>query len=62
MKIIKEMLLCYFILTEVWSKKDDQIAQLICECIFFFNLEIEKVQVLDDTESGSGSFGSTGKN
>ncbi|XP_048190229.1 deoxyuridine 5'-triphosphate nucleotidohydrolase, mitochondrial-like [Perognathus longimembris pacificus] len=41
-------------------KKGDRIAQLICERIFY--PEIEEVQVLDDTERGSGGFGSTGKN
>jgi dUTP pyrophosphatase len=41
-------------------KKGDWIAQLICEQIFY--PEIEEVQVLDDTERGSGGFGSTGKN
>ncbi|XP_032615567.1 deoxyuridine 5'-triphosphate nucleotidohydrolase, mitochondrial-like [Hylobates moloch] len=41
-------------------KKGDRIAQLICERIFC--PEIEEVQALDDTERGSGGFGSTGKN
>ncbi|KAM9645676.1 deoxyuridine 5'-triphosphate nucleotidohydrolase, mitochondrial isoform 1-T1 [Trichechus inunguis] len=41
-------------------KKGDRIAQLICERIFY--PEIEEVQVLDDTKRGSGGFGSTGKN
>ncbi|XP_054988451.1 deoxyuridine 5'-triphosphate nucleotidohydrolase, mitochondrial isoform X1 [Sorex araneus] len=41
-------------------KKGDRIAQLICERIFY--PEIEEVQVLEDTERGSGGFGSTGKN
>ncbi|XP_058397507.1 deoxyuridine 5'-triphosphate nucleotidohydrolase, mitochondrial isoform X2 [Diceros bicornis minor] len=41
-------------------KKGDRIAQLICERIFY--PEIEEVQVLDITERGSGGFGSTGKN
>ncbi|XP_011783960.1 PREDICTED: deoxyuridine 5'-triphosphate nucleotidohydrolase, mitochondrial isoform X2 [Colobus angolensis palliatus] len=41
-------------------KKGDRIAQLICERIF--HPEIEEVQALDDTERGSGGFGSTGKN
>uniref|UniRef100_A0A2K6AS81 Deoxyuridine 5'-triphosphate nucleotidohydrolase n=1 Tax=Macaca nemestrina TaxID=9545 RepID=A0A2K6AS81_MACNE len=41
-------------------KKGDRIAQLICERIFY--PEIEEVQALDDTERGSGGFGSTGKN
>ncbi|XP_049638471.1 deoxyuridine 5'-triphosphate nucleotidohydrolase, mitochondrial [Suncus etruscus] len=41
-------------------KKGDRIAQLICERIFY--PEIEEVQVLEATERGSGGFGSTGKN
>ncbi|XP_074235353.1 deoxyuridine 5'-triphosphate nucleotidohydrolase, mitochondrial-like [Saimiri boliviensis] len=41
-------------------KKDDRIAQLICERIFY--PEIEEVQALVDTERGSGGFSSTGKN
>uniref|UniRef100_A0A8C2NVV0 Deoxyuridine 5'-triphosphate nucleotidohydrolase n=1 Tax=Capra hircus TaxID=9925 RepID=A0A8C2NVV0_CAPHI len=41
-------------------KKGDRIAQLICERIFY--PEIEEVQILDDTERGSGGFGSTGNN
>uniref|UniRef100_A0A2R9A7H2 Deoxyuridine 5'-triphosphate nucleotidohydrolase n=1 Tax=Pan paniscus TaxID=9597 RepID=A0A2R9A7H2_PANPA len=41
-------------------KKGDRIAQLICERIFY--PEIEEVQDLDDTKRGSGGFGSTGKN
>ncbi|VTJ76359.1 Hypothetical predicted protein [Marmota monax] len=41
-------------------KKGDRIAQLICERIFY--PDIEEVQVLNDTERGSGGFGSTGKN
>ncbi|XP_004835502.1 deoxyuridine 5'-triphosphate nucleotidohydrolase, mitochondrial isoform X2 [Heterocephalus glaber] len=41
-------------------KKGDRIAQLICERIYY--PEIEEVQELDDTERGSGGFGSTGKN
>ncbi|XP_044906314.1 deoxyuridine 5'-triphosphate nucleotidohydrolase, mitochondrial-like [Felis catus] len=36
-------------------KKGDRIAQLICEWIF--DPEIEEVQVLDDTERGSGGLG-----
>lgn len=43
-------------------KKGDQMAQVICEWIFFFNVETEKVQVLDDTERGSRGFGSTREN
>ncbi|MEJ1277768.1 hypothetical protein NN561_008686 [Cricetulus griseus] len=41
-------------------KKGDRIAQLICERIFYLNLE--EVETMDDTERGSGGFGSTGKN
>lgn len=41
-------------------KKGDRIAQLICERIFYPDLE--EVQTLDNTERGSGGFGSTGKN
>ncbi|KAM6181060.1 deoxyuridine 5'-triphosphate nucleotidohydrolase, mitochondrial [Erethizon dorsatum] len=41
-------------------KKGDRIAQLICERIYY--PEIEEVQGLDDTERGSEGFGSTGKN
>ncbi|XP_037694201.1 deoxyuridine 5'-triphosphate nucleotidohydrolase, mitochondrial-like [Choloepus didactylus] len=40
-------------------QKGDRIAQLICEHIFY--PEIEEVQALDVTERGSGGFGSTGK-
>uniref|UniRef100_A0A8C6DRJ3 Deoxyuridine 5'-triphosphate nucleotidohydrolase n=1 Tax=Moschus moschiferus TaxID=68415 RepID=A0A8C6DRJ3_MOSMO len=40
-------------------KKGDQTAQLICEQIFY--PEIEDVQILDNTERDSGGFGSTGK-
>ncbi|KAM5337812.1 deoxyuridine 5'-triphosphate nucleotidohydrolase, mitochondrial isoform 2-T2 [Glossophaga mutica] len=41
-------------------KKGDRIAQLICERIYY--PEIEEVQGLDDTDRGTGGFGSTGKN
>ncbi|XP_005376761.1 PREDICTED: deoxyuridine 5'-triphosphate nucleotidohydrolase, mitochondrial isoform X3 [Chinchilla lanigera] len=41
-------------------KKGDRIAQLICERIYY--PEIEEVQGLEDTERGAGGFGSTGKN
>uniref|UniRef100_A0A5F8HJG8 Deoxyuridine 5'-triphosphate nucleotidohydrolase n=1 Tax=Monodelphis domestica TaxID=13616 RepID=A0A5F8HJG8_MONDO len=41
-------------------KKGDRIAQLICEWVFY--PELEEVQGLDDTERGSGGFGSTGQN
>ncbi|NWR69140.1 DUT protein, partial [Centropus unirufus] len=41
-------------------KKGDRIAQLICERIFY--PELEEVQALDDTERGEDGFGSTGKN
>lgn len=39
-------------------KKGDRIAQLICERIFYPELVEEKT--LDETERGSGGFGSTG--
>ena len=41
-------------------KKDDCIAQLICERICY--PEIEEVDGLDDSNRGSGGFGSRGKN
>ncbi|NXR78508.1 DUT protein, partial [Pycnonotus jocosus] len=41
-------------------KKGDRIAQLICERIYY--PELEEVEALDDTERGEGGFGSTGKN
>ncbi|KAF2977762.1 hypothetical protein EK904_007730 [Melospiza melodia maxima] len=41
-------------------KKGDRIAQLICERIYY--PELEEVETLDDTERGEGGFGSTGKN
>ncbi|KAM4678341.1 deoxyuridine 5'-triphosphate nucleotidohydrolase, mitochondrial [Discoglossus pictus] len=41
-------------------KKGDRVAQLICERIFY--PELEEVKVLDDTERGAGGFGSTGQN
>ncbi|KAM3827865.1 deoxyuridine 5'-triphosphate nucleotidohydrolase, mitochondrial [Vipera latastei] len=40
-------------------KKGDRIAQLICERIYYPILE--EVKVLDETERGSGGFGSTGQ-
>ncbi|XP_062998342.1 deoxyuridine 5'-triphosphate nucleotidohydrolase, mitochondrial isoform X1 [Elgaria multicarinata webbii] len=40
-------------------KRGDRIAQLICERIYY--PELEEVQVLDETERGSGGFGSTGQ-
>uniref|UniRef100_A0A8D0EAA3 Deoxyuridine 5'-triphosphate nucleotidohydrolase n=1 Tax=Salvator merianae TaxID=96440 RepID=A0A8D0EAA3_SALMN len=40
-------------------KKGDRIAQLICERIYY--PELEEVEVLDETERGSGGFGSTGQ-
>ncbi|XP_041895024.1 deoxyuridine 5'-triphosphate nucleotidohydrolase, mitochondrial isoform X3 [Corvus kubaryi] len=40
-------------------KKGDRIAQLICERIYY--PELEEVEALDDTERGEGGFGSTGK-
>lgn len=41
-------------------KKGDRIAQPICEQNFYPG--IEEVQVLNDTERGSGGLGPTGKN
>ncbi|NWV95677.1 DUT protein, partial [Machaerirhynchus nigripectus] len=41
-------------------KKGDRIAQLICERIYY--PELEEVEALEDTERGEGGFGSTGKN
>ncbi|NWS21041.1 DUT protein, partial [Pachyramphus minor] len=41
-------------------KKGDRIAQLICERIYY--PELEEVEALDDTDRGEGGFGSTGKN
>ncbi|XP_060075207.1 deoxyuridine 5'-triphosphate nucleotidohydrolase, mitochondrial-like [Ylistrum balloti] len=40
--------------------KGDRIAQLICERIY--TPELEECEKLDDTDRGSGGFGSTGKN
>ncbi|KAI9585279.1 deoxyuridine 5'-triphosphate nucleotidohydrolase [Glossina fuscipes] len=39
-------------------KRGDRIAQLICERIFY--PELEQVDKLEDTERGEGGFGSTG--
>ncbi|XP_046979176.1 deoxyuridine 5'-triphosphate nucleotidohydrolase-like [Schistocerca americana] len=39
-------------------QRGDRIAQLICEQIFYPDLE--EVQELEDTDRGSGGFGSTG--
>ncbi|KAM4747189.1 deoxyuridine 5'-triphosphate nucleotidohydrolase, mitochondrial [Rhinophrynus dorsalis] len=41
-------------------KRGDRVAQLICERILY--PELEELKVLDDTERGSGGFGSTGQN
>ncbi|CAG9766315.1 unnamed protein product [Ceutorhynchus assimilis] len=41
-------------------KKGDRIAQLICEKIYY--PELEEVQELTNTERGAGGFGSTGTN
>lgn len=41
-------------------KQGDRIAQLICEKIFY--PEIEEVKSLNETERGAGGFGSTGTN
>ncbi|XP_069938091.1 deoxyuridine 5'-triphosphate nucleotidohydrolase, mitochondrial [Cherax quadricarinatus] len=43
---------------EFQVKKGDRIAQLICERIFY--PELEEVEELADTERGEGGFGSTG--
>jgi len=40
-------------------KKGDRIAQLICERIFY--PELEEVEELDETKRGEGGFGSTDK-
>ncbi|XP_066939092.1 deoxyuridine 5'-triphosphate nucleotidohydrolase-like [Macrobrachium rosenbergii] len=39
-------------------KKGDRVAQLICEKIFY--PDVEEVQELSDTDRGEGGFGSTG--
>ncbi|XP_064103050.1 deoxyuridine 5'-triphosphate nucleotidohydrolase-like [Macrobrachium nipponense] len=44
--------------TEYEVKKGDRVAQLICEKIFY--PDIEEVQELSDTDRGEGGFGSTG--
>uniref|UniRef100_A0A673M480 Deoxyuridine 5'-triphosphate nucleotidohydrolase n=1 Tax=Sinocyclocheilus rhinocerous TaxID=307959 RepID=A0A673M480_9TELE len=41
-------------------KKGDRIAQLICERIYY--PELQELQTLDETERGAGGFGSTGTN
>ncbi|XP_053573435.1 deoxyuridine 5'-triphosphate nucleotidohydrolase, mitochondrial [Bombina bombina] len=41
-------------------KKGDRVAQLICERILC--PELKEFKVLEDTERGSGGFGSTGQN
>ncbi|XP_024151049.1 deoxyuridine 5'-triphosphate nucleotidohydrolase, mitochondrial isoform X1 [Oryzias melastigma] len=41
-------------------KKGDRVAQLVCERICY--PELEEQETLDDTERGSGGFGSTGRN
>lgn len=41
-------------------KQGDRIAQLICERIYY--PEIEEIQEVDNTERGEGGFGSTGTN
>lgn len=40
--------------------KGDRIAQLICEKIFY--PQLEEVKTLSETERGAGGFGSTGTN
>ena len=42
-------------------KSGDRIAQLVCEKIEYPELE-ESNESLDDTERGTGGFGSTGTN
>ncbi|XP_065355858.1 deoxyuridine 5'-triphosphate nucleotidohydrolase [Calliphora vicina] len=44
--------------TDFDVKRGDRIAQLICERIFYPDLE--QVDKLDDTQRGEGGFGSTG--
>ena len=46
--------------TEFIVKKGDRIAQLVCERIYY--PEIEELETLNDTERGEGGFGSTGTN
>jgi len=46
--------------TDFKISKGDRIAQLICERIYL--PELEELKSLDDTDRGSGGFGSTGKN
>ncbi|XP_046897299.1 deoxyuridine 5'-triphosphate nucleotidohydrolase, mitochondrial isoform X1 [Hypomesus transpacificus] len=41
-------------------KKGDRVAQLVCERICY--PDIVELQTLDETERGSGGFGSTGRN
>ncbi|XP_042199036.1 deoxyuridine 5'-triphosphate nucleotidohydrolase, mitochondrial [Callorhinchus milii] len=41
-------------------KKGDRIAQLICERIYY--PELEELKNLDETNRGAGGFGSTGSN
>ncbi|XP_064421961.1 deoxyuridine 5'-triphosphate nucleotidohydrolase, mitochondrial [Latimeria chalumnae] len=41
-------------------KKGDRIAQLICEQIYY--PELEEHETLDETDRGAGGFGSTGSN
>ena len=40
--------------------KGDRVAQLICERIFY--PDIEELSQLTDTDRGAGGYGSTGKN
>lgn len=40
--------------------RGDRVAQLICEKIFY--PELQEVPTLSDTERGEGGFGSTGQN
>lgn len=45
--------------TDFEVKKGDRIAQLICEQIYY--PELEEVEHVNETERGEGGFGSTGK-
>lgn len=46
--------------SDVQVQKGDRIAQLICERIFY--PELEEVSSLSETDRGHGGYGSTGKN
>jgi len=53
------VLLCNNGKTEFMVRKGDKIAQLICEKIAYPKLTC--VEKLNETERGSGGFGSTGR-